>query len=206
MLTVSPSALISRIKHGVENAELQGGTSIPLRHSKQEYSSSHVHYSDKAKGFQSMSKSVNRKEQRAPADLFLIKRTVSAPASERPEDFAKSTQYYREYDGGAQRSPHGRNVSTSDDTGKAIAELPSKMSLTSLGTTARGRKTVKDSNIYRSKSRPLEQQSALGTERRASRDTGGSSMDVEFESCRRRLQKLVSHLQSDNIKTIMDHW
>ena len=162
-----------------------------------------------------MSKSADRKERKPPADLFLIKRTVSAPVPEKQEDLKRSIQYYNEQDGGAQKKPHAKNKSIANGASKPIVDLSSNSSSTcsSLGTAVAGRIRVKDANILRSKSKPLEQSSAPDVGRRGGRGTSGSNTDdheagVELDMCRRRLQKLASCSlgDRDSFDGIMDHW
>lgn len=156
----------------------------------------------------SMSKTTSRKEERAPADPFLIKRTVSAPTSERRENLSKSAQHYRDYDDGKQRKPHARGISTVEGASKFILSNSPQTSY-SLETSVTARKSVKDLNVYRSKSRPSEQTSNGGS-RGASRDTAIGNTDelpMECDRCRRGLHQLASRSlgDKDSFETILDH-
>ena len=204
----------SRFKLGAENAELRG-VSNNLTHAGQVQSSSYVHHSDKAKAVRSMSKTTSRKEQRAPADPFLIKRTISAPASDGRENISKSAQQqHHEYDDGKQRRLRSKDISTVQPGSRNTSEqlpLSSPQTSYSLETSVATRRNVKDPNVYRSKSRPIEQTSD-GGRRGASRDTTSSNttdeLPMECDRCRRGLQKLASSSlgDKDGFKTIVDHW
>ena len=86
----------------------------------------------------------------------------------------------------------------------------SSSTCSSLGAAVAGRIRVKDTNILRSKSKPLEQSSAPDVGRRGGRGTSGSNTDVheagvELDMCRRRLQKLkpLVHRAIETVSTAL---